>query len=262
MQWIRRIDRIWASGESALTVIVLILMVLVAGFQAVIRNVSRFGWDWASDILTNLEWADSFLRKGTLWLAFLGASLATYYGRHIGIDILIRISPPRPRYIMRALSGVLAGIITLGLVICFSDAVYLNLTERPLEYEVLSEEGESLHVCDATDERLAELDFVKPTTFCIFRAILNMAFVPAETPGAAFQIIVPIMLFIVAIRLIAQGIGAALVVLGGPIAIAAADAERDREEASRMRSRLSDEPPAPEESSAEGDESDKASEEK
>jgi TRAP-type C4-dicarboxylate transport system permease small subunit len=234
MQFIRRFDRLWARGEGALTVMVLIMMVLVAGFQAFIRNLTRWDVQWASELLYDMEWADSFLRKGTLWLAFLGASMATYYGRHIGIDILVRIAPPRAKYVMRAMSNLMAGIVTIGLVVCFSSAVYLNLTERPLEYEVLGEEG-SMHVCDAADSLLEELEFEKPTAFCVFRKVLAVMSVPAETPGAAFQLVVPIMFFAVALRLLARGIGAVLILAGGESAIEAAQAEEAREAAERAR---------------------------
>lgn len=221
----RKIDRGWARAEGSLTVVVLILMVLVAGAQAFIRNLSRFEVEWAAQILTNMDWADSFLRKGTLWLAFLGASLATFKKKHIGIDILVRLAPPRAKYTLLALGSILAGIIAIGLTKSFVDAVHLNLTERPMEYEMLGEQG-SMHVCDASDAELAQLqDFERPAFFCGLRAALGAVGVPAETPGAAFQIIVPWMLFAVALRLLAYGVGYALVLFGGPDAIARAEAQ-------------------------------------
>jgi TRAP-type C4-dicarboxylate transport system permease small subunit len=243
---LKRFDRAWARCEGGLTVLVLILMVLVAGFQAFVRNLTRWDIEWAAALLYDMEWADSFLRKGTLWLAFLGASLATHYGRHIGIDILARIAPPRPRFLMRGLSNLLAGIITVGLVVCFSSAVRLNLTERPLEYEVYAEQ-ESMHVCDAPDDLLKEIELQRPALFCWFRSLLAALAVPAETPGAAFQIIVPVMFLAVAIRLVARGIGAFLVLAGGDNAISAALAEQAREAAERARSAATSEslrPPA------------------
>ena len=244
---LKRFDRAWAGFEGGLTVVVLILMVLVAGFQALVRNLTRWDVQWATALLYDLEWADSFLRKATLWLAFLGASLATYHGRHIGIDILVRIAPPRPMFAMRGVSSLLAGIVSLGLVICFSGAVHLNLTERPLQYEVLTDKG-SVHVCDADQALLHELEMEKPAAFCIFRSGLALLSVPAETPGAAFQIIVPLMFFAVAVRLLARGVGAFAVLAGGESAVAAARAEEAREAAERARAAASSEslrlPPA------------------
>ncbi len=224
MEFLRRIDRAWVRFEGWVTVLVLIVMVLVAGFQAFVRNLTRFDVPWASEMLTNMDWADSLLRKATLWLAFLGASIATHRHKHIGVDILIRFAPPKPKYMILAFGGILTGIIALGLTKSFSDAIYLNLTERPIAYEMLGEAG-SMHVCDASAEELAQLeDFERPSVFCVFRSAFDAIGVPAETPGAAFQIIVPLMLFAIALRFLAYGVGHAMTVLGGPAAIARAEA--------------------------------------
>lgn len=233
MEFLKRLDRGWARFEGWITVMVLLLMVLTAGFQAFVRNLTRFDVQWASRMLVDMDWADSLLRKGTLWLAFLGASLATYAQKHIGIDVILRIVPARAKYIMLTLSGIIAGFITFGLVYSFSEAVSLNLAERPIEYEMLGDNG-SIHVCDATAAQLATLDgFDYPGIFCAFRSFLDLFGIHSETPGAAFQLIVPAMFIVMAIRMIAGGIGAAMIVAAGPAAIEAAEAEeRAREAAS------------------------------
>ena len=107
--------------------------------------------------------------------------------------------------------------------------MYLNLTERPVEYEMLGPNG-SMHVCDATDEQLAGLiDFEQPTLFCAGRAVLAVFTIPAETPGAAFQLIVPIMLFVMALRFLGHGVHFTRVVLGGDATVAEAEAEEQRD---------------------------------
>lgn len=218
MEILRRIDRMWARGEGALIVGTLIAMVLVAGFMAGVRNLTRFDIQWANQMLTDMEWADSFLRKGTLWLSFLGASLATQKRKHIGIDILPRLAPPRAKLIIQSLVGFCSAAITLALMKSFYAAVELNLGERPIEYEVLGGTG-SMHLCDAPSELLQGLDIQAPGVFCFFRSILNTFGIPAETPGAAFQIIVPMMFGVMAIRFLAQGIGDMMVVTQGQEAI-------------------------------------------
>jgi TRAP-type C4-dicarboxylate transport system permease small subunit len=226
LETLRRFDRSWARFEGWLIVGVLILMVLVAGFAAGVRNLTRFDIEWASKLLNDIDWADSLLRKGTLWLSFVGASLATYHRKHIIIDPILRISPPRAKYTMLAIASLIAGIITIGLTYSFTSAVYLNLTERPIEYEMLSAEGQSMHVCDATDEELKALtDFERPSGFCVFRKSLGLIGIPAETPGAAFQLIVPLMFFAMAVRMIGQSFGHIATLTGGPAAIARAEDE-------------------------------------
>ncbi|MBN1653884.1 MAG: TRAP transporter small permease subunit [Deltaproteobacteria bacterium] len=234
MEVFRRIDHAWARFEGGLTVFVLILMVFVAGFQAFVRNLSLFRVEWASRMLFDIEWADAILRNGTLWVAFLGASLATYHGRHIGIDVIMRIVPLRAKYAMRGLSNLAASIIAVGLVFCFSSASYLNLTERPMELEVLAEDG-AIHICDATDQAAKEVDMEKPAIFCTFRSGLALIGIPAETARAAFQLIVPIMFFVVAFRLFGRSISAWIVLFSGEQAIAAAEAQESLAEAKQLK---------------------------
>jgi TRAP-type C4-dicarboxylate transport system permease small subunit len=225
---LRRLDRGWARVEGWLIVAVLILMVLVAGFAAGIRNLTLFDISWANRLLNDMDWADSLLRKGTLWLAFIGASLATYERKHINIDIVMRLVSPKAKFTMMAICALSAGLITLALTYSFSSAVYLNLTERPVEYELLGDHG-SMHVCDATDAQLKNLvDFEKPTMFCIARTVLSVFAVPAETPGAAFQLIVPFTLFVMALRFLGQGVAFTSIILGGPEALARAEEEEER----------------------------------
>jgi len=245
MEFLRRMDRAWVRGEGWLTVGVLLLMVVVAGFQAFVRNLTRFDIQWANQMLTDMEWADSLLRKGTLWLAFLGASIATYRKKHIALDVMLRIAPVKAKYVMLAMSGLIAGVITVGLVVSFWQAVELNLTERPIEYELLGDSG-AIHVCDASDAQIAALEDVeRPGIFCAFRSGLAALSIPAETPGAAFQLIVPLMFLAMALRMFAQGVGYVMVLAGGPAAIEIAEAAEQEELRKQQASTESMPPPSP-----------------
>ena len=87
MKRIRRIDRQLARGEAAIAAAVLLIMIAVAATQAALRNLTNMDFDWANLVLERMEWADSFLQKGTLWLAFFGASLSTFDEKHIAIAL-------------------------------------------------------------------------------------------------------------------------------------------------------------------------------
>lgn len=226
MELLKKFDRSVARVEGWITVLVLLFMVVMAGFQALVRNLTRFDVSWANEMLTDMEWADTSLRRSTMWLAFLGASLATYSRKHIGIDILLRIAPVRAKFTMRALAGVLAGLIALVMSVSFWSAVELNLEERPLEVELLSENGSPIHVCDASDAELANLeDLERPGFFCGVRSFFAAFGVTAETGEACFQLIAPVMLLIIGFRLLTYGFGAALLISQGQAAMERADAE-------------------------------------
>jgi TRAP-type C4-dicarboxylate transport system permease small subunit len=194
-----------ARGEAALAMSMLLLMLVVAFAQAFLRNMTNLGFGWANAGLTWLDWADFIISKGTLWLAFLGASLAVHGDKHISIDILPRLVSPRARMVMRALSSIIGGIICFFLARAFFTAVLINGEELPSELSVLGPDGNT-HVCDASALQITESDAHVPSTFCVVRAVFKGLGVTLQTPGAAFQLIAPIMFVFMCLRMIGQGI--------------------------------------------------------
>ena len=79
------IDTWIAKIEGFLLVITLSTMILLSFSQAILRNFFEQG----------LPWADLLLRQLVLWVAFLGASLATRDNRHLSIDFLKHFLPTR-----------------------------------------------------------------------------------------------------------------------------------------------------------------------
>jgi TRAP-type C4-dicarboxylate transport system permease small subunit len=98
-----RLLRILAVIEDGLLVGVLSTMIGLAGVQIVLRT----GFD------TGLAWAEPVLRMAVLWLALLGAMVATRGDRHIRIDLLPRLLPPGPRRAVQALTELFAAGICL-----------------------------------------------------------------------------------------------------------------------------------------------------
>lgn len=209
MKLLRRFDDGLARGEAALAVIVLIAMILLGTGQALVRNIATLGEgiQWAHDTLTYFSWIDDFLKKGTLWLAFLGASLATREERHIAIDVLPRIASRRVKMLLKGLASIGAAIVSLFLARAFWGAVEAAAMERPSELEVY--EGMSpIHVCDATAATLAAEQRDAPAIFCLVRDALDLGGIPVETPWATFQLIVPVMFVIMALRFVGHGVSA------------------------------------------------------
>jgi TRAP-type C4-dicarboxylate transport system permease small subunit len=75
--WLHRFE------EWSLTVLVLVLVVL-AGGQILLRNLFGGG----------IAWADPFLRTLVVWTAMLGALAAVRDDKHIAVDVLQRFLPP------------------------------------------------------------------------------------------------------------------------------------------------------------------------
>lgn len=195
-----------ARGEAALAVGMLLFMIFVAFAQALLRNLTNVGMEWANAALEALDWADFIIQKGTLWLAFLGASLAVHADRHIGIDIVPRLAPPKVRKFLQALVGVIGAVLCFYLARAFWAAVLINGEERPAAYEILTMDG-GVHVCDATPEQLSESVLAQPGSYCYVRAFFTALGVRVDTPGAAFQLIAPVMFIFMSVRMGLMGIG-------------------------------------------------------
>lgn len=215
MDWIRKADTGLARGEGAIAAVVLLSMIVLASIQALFRNLTYLDLSFANDALTELAWIDDFLKKGTLWLAFLGASLATREERHIGIDVLPKLLNDQGKRFVRGLVGIAAGLICLMLARAFWGAVLINGEERPLRYEVLAD-GSAMHICEATAAQLAANDLSAPGIFCALRSGLASMNVPVETPSAAAQLIVPVAFVFMAIRFFGHGIHGFMQVVNPP----------------------------------------------
>lgn len=217
LKQIDRFDAGIARGEAAIATVFLIAMILAASLQAVIRNLSGMEVDWATATLEHLTWVDPFLQKGTLWLAFLGASLATREGRHIGVDLFPRIAPKKTRALMRTFAGLFAAGVAFFLARAFWSAVLVNANETPSDMEVWADMSTRVHVCDATAAQVGDAGLEQPTIFCAVRGFLSAFGVPVSTGASAMQLIVPVMFLMMSVRLAATSIGTGLKLATGQI---------------------------------------------
>lgn len=208
MNALRRLDKGLARGLAALTAAVLLLMVVVAATQAGLRNLTNFNIEWANAVLVHMEWADSFLQKGTLWLAFFGAALATHEEKHIAIDVLFRFAKPQAKALMRAIISLFAGITCFYLARVFWLSVLNNAKEIPLDYSVLGSNDEMIHICDAAKDTIIDSGLSRPDIFCWIRSVLDLFGAEMSTPDVALQLIVPVMLIFMSIRLLLRAVQA------------------------------------------------------
>lgn len=211
MKFFRTIDRGLARGEAAIASTVLLLMIFVAAAQATLRNLTNLDFDWANLVLERMDWADSFLQKGTLWLAFFGASLSTYEEKHIAIDVLPRLVAPRSKQLLRAVVNTFAGVTCFYLSRVFWLSVLNNAREIPLEYSVLGKSDQMIHICDASRELVVNAGLSRPELFCTVRNMLDVFGVQMSTPDVALQLIVPAMFMFMAVRFVSRAIAAGVV---------------------------------------------------
>ena len=200
MKLLRRFDVGLARGEAAIASVVLLLLILVAASQALLRNLTLVHVHWANTALEHLSWGDSFMQKSTLWLAFLGASLATHNEKHIAIDVLARISPKRAQALLAVVVGAFASITCFFLARVFFQAVMNNAGDVPFTMQVMDDAGASLHICDATAAALTDARLVRPEVFCAVRSGLDRLGAHVSTPDTALQLIAPAMFVVMSVR--------------------------------------------------------------
>jgi TRAP-type C4-dicarboxylate transport system permease small subunit len=210
---LKRADDGIARGEAALAAFILLVMIVLAATQALLYNIAtRAEVELAQQALLELDWIDAVLQKGTLWLAFLGASLATHKDQHIAIDALHRVMSPGVRRIVRIIVTIIACVTCFYLARVFFSAA-LAAQERPLEYELLGDDG-PIHICEGTARQIADADLSRPALFCEARRFFAAIGSPIETPVGALQLIVPVMFLWMCVRFGARAIGLSLQVAG------------------------------------------------
>jgi len=98
---VARLGRVVGAVENFLITVLLTGMILLAGGQIILRDI----WHMA------LSWGDPLLRVSVLWIGLLGAMIATREGKHIHINVLQRLVPPRLATISRALNDLISALI-------------------------------------------------------------------------------------------------------------------------------------------------------
>jgi TRAP-type C4-dicarboxylate transport system permease small subunit len=119
---LRWIDKAIGRLEGWLIVAFLSTMVTLTFLHVVLRALYRHGhMGWANTLGGQLDWSEPLVRLLVLWTAFLGASLITGENKHIKIDILSDLLPPRwlP---LRELVLSLACMVVTGLMVRASTA--------------------------------------------------------------------------------------------------------------------------------------------
>jgi TRAP-type C4-dicarboxylate transport system permease small subunit len=101
MKTIKKIDLILNKIEGAILIALLLIMLVMAFGQVVLRNFFSGG----------IVWGDILLRHLVLWIGFLGAALATSGERHLNIDVLTRYLPERLKGAVATIADIFAAIV-------------------------------------------------------------------------------------------------------------------------------------------------------
>jgi len=90
-----------------------------------------FAWLQNASLLVFFGGASDLAKRLTLWLALLGASLATAQGKHINVDVVMRFLSPRARVPMAVLGWVAAAVVSITASWGFFDYVVVEELHSP-----------------------------------------------------------------------------------------------------------------------------------
>lgn len=99
--WLDRLHRGLLQLEGGILVLLLIITILIAVGQIVLRNFFHSG----------IPWGDSLVRILVLWLALVGAMLASRNHHHIKIDIISRFLDAKKRNVLRRITDTFTAIV-------------------------------------------------------------------------------------------------------------------------------------------------------
>ena len=203
---LRRIDDRLANAEAKVSAIVLLIMIGAAFVQALLEVLAkRVGIDAAQSALESIGNIDHFLQTATLWLAFLGASLATHANKHIAIDVLDRLLGDNAKRIVKTITYLVAGLVSLALTWIFIEVIVKEGSILPAEMAAF-QDGEEVHLCEARAEVLADNDMSRPSLFCGVRAAFGAVGISMQAPRPALQFVVPILFFTISVRFLVRGV--------------------------------------------------------
>lgn len=119
MSFLAHIHRFLLRTETAILVGLFLSLIILAVVQIFLRNALAGG----------IIWAESYVRISVLWIAMIGAMIASRDNRHICIDVVVKKSSP----VFRAIAKHLTDLFTSA--ICFIMAWYsFRLVVDEFEY--------------------------------------------------------------------------------------------------------------------------------
>lgn len=102
MKFMRTLDSLLARLENDLLALALVALMGLSLLQIGLRNLADTSW----------YWIDPFNRMLVLWLAMLGAMVATRKGEHIAIDVLRHYLTGWPAWLTQRLASGFATVVT------------------------------------------------------------------------------------------------------------------------------------------------------
>jgi TRAP-type C4-dicarboxylate transport system permease small subunit len=113
--------------EAIITIGLLLSMMIIATVQIIMRNLFDSG----------LLWAESYIRIAVLWLALLGAMLASRYHKHLAIDALVHKLSPPVQYWLKRFNDLFSAVICFIISYHSSFFVYFDYQQGSIAFAII-----------------------------------------------------------------------------------------------------------------------------
>jgi TRAP-type C4-dicarboxylate transport system permease small subunit len=138
----QRVKRARAANDAglkwvwhALRIVPLLFLVYVTlrswGASSAAYTSNLLTWLQGASTLTFLGGLRGLVTKLTLWVALLGASIATSNGKHINVDLVVRLLKPKMRIPAAVASSVAAILVCVGALVAFVDSIAIAQFHAP-----------------------------------------------------------------------------------------------------------------------------------
>jgi len=129
MKFLKWIDKTLMKIEGWLIIAFLSVMVFLTFIQVVLRGLyTHAHLTWANSLMGQLDWSEPLARLLVLWLTFLGASLLTEENRHIKIDLLSNLIPPKWLPVSEFLLSLVCILISAIMLKVCTDYIEMEIT--------------------------------------------------------------------------------------------------------------------------------------
>lgn len=116
------IDRWLEKISGWLLVFFLGIMIVMSFGQVVLRNFFD----------SSIEWGDVFLRHLVLWVGYFGAVIATGERRHLKIEFVTKLAPPKVRKIFFVITNFFASVVCFFLMQAAISFVQLEIESNSI----------------------------------------------------------------------------------------------------------------------------------
>ncbi len=122
-----KIHKFLLKIEAIMTIGLLLSMMLIATVQIVMRNLFDSGF----------LWAESYIRVAVLWLALLGAMLASRHDKHLAIDAFVHRLNPLVQYWLKRFNHLFSAIICFIISYHSSFFIYSDYQQGSIAFAIV-----------------------------------------------------------------------------------------------------------------------------